>query len=183
MIEEASEYGGSTIQTTVNPTLKDFNKVLQLVDTQKYLETLKHILKQEIQNKDNPKIWYTPAGMKPLMNDYGIMKMGGWLQSLMDKTISQGNLSETKTYNRVMRDILNAINDDLFDNDDEYSLSDEDKNYVYHMMKAAIEIYLTRLISDRERKYIYSDDGSKMHKTESYYRPKRRNDRESVYEG
>lgn len=175
-----SVFGGTTVQTQTMPSLKDWSKVLQLIDTKNYLDMVEHMLKREIPDKKNPKEWLRPPGIKPMMNQLGIMNMQGILRSIMDKTISQGNLSESKTYNRILKDILSELNDNLFYNDQEYELRQEDRKYVYGIMKAGIKIYLTRLIQDRERKYIHGKDDT--HKFESIHLPKRtKGDAGSVY--
>lgn len=167
-------FGGATMQTEMRPTIKDWSKVLQLIDTTPLLNDIDHVIKQEIQMKDDPTKWYTPQGIKPLMNEEGRIRVLGIVKSSINKTIGQSNFDD-KRYKAIVADIWRAINDDLFKSDFDYSLSDQDKQYIIDLTVITVKNFLTQAINDKSRKYIFGEE--KSHRWEQFIVP-RKNEKE-----
>jgi len=181
VLAEAS-YGGSTVQQQVIPTLRDWSKVLQLSETKEYLNDIERSLRRQEYN-DELRKYVTRHGIVPLMNEEGIQKTMSYLRSIIHRTIGQGNFDDKKEpYRSIIADIWEVLNDDLFVNEGLYQLNQNDYNFVMGIFIVPTKIYLTRLLGDRERKYIYGDEKSTS--WASYFKPRQKGDGKNsvVYE-
>lgn len=159
MADQPMVFGGAQVAQQSMPSLRDWSKVLQLSETKDYLDNLEHLFKREIRTKEG--MWVRPPGIPPLMNDLGIYNVMTLIKAVIHRVIGQGNFDkEMELYNKVLAQIWTASNDDLFVNYEIYDVAEKDISYIKNLVIISTRVYLTRLLSDKERNYIYGEEKS-----------------------
>ena len=174
-------FPGTVSQQNI-PTLRDWSKVLQLSETKDYLDNLEKGLRQQYYD-DTKREWCSKPGIPPLMNEIGIHKVMTSVKNVIHRVMGQGNFDQKKEmYYRVFCEIWEGVNDDIFANEDVYEITQNDIAYIKRLIIIPTEIYLTRLLSDKERSYIYGEEKSTS--WQKYFMPKAKGEKSSeVYGG
>ena len=187
--EDNGRWGGTSVAETNVPQLKDYSQVLNLVDTKDFLMRFEHKLRMERQDPLNPEKWDKVPGQSQIMNEKGIFIMLSMIGDVINKVVGQGNLDDdmlgqkqrNRMYNKVVGDIREWLNDELFLNHEDYELDPRHFNYVRNLIKIPVSIFLTRLIGDKERKHIHGNSMGKSTRFEKYFMPGQSKQRTQVH--
>lgn len=162
---------GSVVQQQQQPRLIDYSHILQLTDTTQLLEITEHALKNEFLNGKGD--WEKIPGTKQIMSDQGIYRFIAKMHTILNRHVSMSNFpDQMKVYNKIMSSIVRTINNDIFINRSYYDLKITDVQWAKQLIIEPIQIYLTKALSDRERKHIF---GNPIYQTtQRHYQPKER---------
>lgn len=168
------EWGGSIYQQTRQPVLRDFSHILQLTDTKELLLYIENSLRQYKWNSAT-KSWEKVVGLEPMMTEEGIQRILAIPQVICNKVIGQGNLQshdidKLSMYYKALKTLMEWVNDEIFINGERYKIRVEDEAYIKRLVIEPVKIFITKLIDDKERQYIYGDN--RMEKIERFAMPK-----------